>query len=213
MENQAIITTLISVGLINSIALISPGPDFVVVTRNSILHGRKVGLFCAAGIATGMLVHLTYITMGIATIIAETSWLFHLIKYFGCAYLMYIGYIAISSKKNKLEDSMSNQSKNAKTITTAKVFRIGFITNATNPKVMLFFLSLFTIVIDKHTPQSVLILCGVEIFLLNLIWFCSLAYFLTCSKIRSTLEKIMIYIDKITGSILLLLGIKIAISS
>jgi threonine/homoserine/homoserine lactone efflux protein len=72
---------LIDLTILQIVALISPGPDFAMVLRNSLIYSRKTALLTALGIAAGLLVHITYIGLGLGYVIKETVWLFNLLKY------------------------------------------------------------------------------------------------------------------------------------
>src|SRR3990167_823924 len=70
---QYLSSILSLVGLV-MIALISPGPDFAIVVRNSLIYSRKTGLFTALGIALGILVHVSYTLLGLGLVIAKNPW-------------------------------------------------------------------------------------------------------------------------------------------
>lgn len=84
-------TEIIAVAVITVLAVISPGADFAMVVRNSYLYGRTTGLLAAAGVAAGVLVHVTYTMLGVGLLIASSTVLFTAIKLAGAAYLVYIG--------------------------------------------------------------------------------------------------------------------------
>ena len=91
MEVLNYLPELISVGVIAVFMVISPGADFVMITRNSIFHGRKSGLYSSLGIGLAIWIHVAYSIAGLAIIISKSILLFSLIKYLGAAYLIYIG--------------------------------------------------------------------------------------------------------------------------
>lgn len=82
---------LIAVAVITILAVISPGADFAMVTRNSYLHGRRAGLLAAAGIALGVQVHVLYTMLGVGLLIARSPALFLALKLLGAAYLIHVG--------------------------------------------------------------------------------------------------------------------------
>lgn len=77
--------------LLTLLAVISPGADFAVVVRNSCLYGRPTGLFAAAVVAAGVLVHVSYTMLGVGLLIASSTALFTAIKLAGAAYPVWIG--------------------------------------------------------------------------------------------------------------------------
>ena len=86
------IPELLTVSIIAIFMAISPGADFIMVTRNSIFYGRKAGLYSSLGISAAIWLHITYSIAGLAVIISKSILLFSILKYFGAAYLIYIGY-------------------------------------------------------------------------------------------------------------------------
>ena len=91
---------LISVALIAVFMAISPGADFVMITRNSIFYSRKAGLYSSLGISLAIWIHVAYSVAGLAIIISQSIVVFSIIKYLGAAYLIYIGWKTFKSKSN-----------------------------------------------------------------------------------------------------------------
>lgn len=84
-------TEWLAVITITVLAVISPGPDFAMVTRNSLLLSRRAGVLTALGIGLGVLIHVTYTLVGVGLLIQQSLWLFNAIKLAGAAYLVYLG--------------------------------------------------------------------------------------------------------------------------
>src|SRR5579884_29193 len=125
---------ILTVALIHLLAVVSPGPDFMMVTRNSLIYSRKTGIYSAVGLGLGILVHVTYSLVGIGLLIAKSILLFNTIKFLGAAYLIYIGYKSLTSKSSDLEMVDQNRKND---ISRLQAVRIGFLTNVTNPKATL----------------------------------------------------------------------------
>lgn len=207
MEYLPIIAT---VTLIHTLAVISPGPDFIMITRNSLIYSRRTGIYSALGLGIGILIHVTYSLIGIGLLISKSILLFNFIKYLGAAYLIYIGYKSIISKKSHF--NMGNE--NAKTdISKFSAFKMGVITNATNPKATLFFLSLFTVVVSPSTPLGIKLFLGAEMAISTSAWFILVAYLVSHHMVRNRLEKVHGFAEKFIGVVLIALGIKVALSN
>lgn len=201
---------VLTVALIHFLAVISPGPDFIMITRNSLVYSRKTGIYSAIGLGLGILVHVTYSLVGIGVIISQSVLLFNFIKYLGAAYLIYIGYKSLTSKSSKLQ----LQDKNAqKDISPLAAIRIGFLTNVTNPKVTLFFLSLFTLVINPDTPLAIKLIIGTEMSIVTALWFTLVAFLISHHLIKDKISKVHSFAEKFIGVVLIGLGIKVALSS
>lgn len=200
---------LLLVASIHLLAVASPGPDFALVLKNALVSGRKAGVYSAIGIGLGILVHVIYSLAGVAALISQSIVLFSLVKYIGAVYLIYIGAKSLinSTKSNKTETDTKSTEKSDMTAFSA--LKQGFITNVLNPKVTLFFLSLFTQVIDTNTSTLLKSLYGLEMVLATILWFCIVALFFTHNKVRDKYISLRSYMDKAFGAILVGLGVKI----
>ena len=97
-----------TVTFIHLLALISPGPDFIMACRNSLIYSRKIGIYTAIGFGLGIAVHIFYSLAGLALIISSSIFIFNTIKFLGAGYLVYIGIKSILSKS--LRFSISSES-------------------------------------------------------------------------------------------------------
>lgn len=201
---------ILTVAVIHLLAVISPGPDFIMITRNSLIYSRRTGIYTALGLGLGILVHVTYSLVGIGLLIAKSILLFNIIKFLGAAYLIYIGYKSLTSKSSHL--NLQNQGHKAD-ISRFTAVKIGFITNVTNPKVTLFFLSLFTLVINPNTPLFVKLFMGAEMSIVTSLWFILVAYLISHHLVKNKLNKVQHWAEKFIGIVLVVLGIKVALST
>jgi len=196
---------LLSVSIIAIFMAISPGADFVVITRNSMFHGRQSGLYSALGIGLAIWIHVAYSIAGLAIIISKSIVLFSLIKYLGAAYLIYIGYKTFMAK-GKLNDEQVNENQ----LSSFGALKLGFITNALNPKTTLFFLSLFTQVVNPSTPIWIQLLYGLIICLAHIIWFSFVSIFFSHPALVSKFNTHKQKIEKVVGTVLIGFGVKVA---
>jgi RhtB (resistance to homoserine/threonine) family protein len=202
---HAYLPSIISLTCLQLVALISPGPDFAVVVRNSLIYSRKTTMITAFGVALGVMVHITYIMLGLGFVIAETKILFEILKYTGAAYLVYIGYKGIRANKHELNLSTGGHLED---ISAINALKSGFLTNALNPKAMLFFLSVFSIVVQPNTPAFIMIIYSVIIFLTTLAWFGFVALCLS-GKMKKIFSSYNHWIERVTGCLLILIGIRL----
>lgn len=187
------------------VGLISPGPDFTVVVRNSLIYSRKAGILTAIGVALGIFVHLSYILLGLGILIAKTEWIFLLIKCLGCSYLIYIGSKGLLARKQALEYKAPHQQKE---ISTVVALRSGFLTNVLNAKCMLFFLSILTAFLKPNIPTVIIFIYGAIIFLTTLVWFFLVALCFSNKRLRHNFSNMHHWIERVTGGLLILLGIR-----
>lgn len=191
------------------LALLSPGPDFAMIVKQSITYGKRSSIFTSIGIGLGISVHIIYSILGIGLIISKSIILFNIIKYIGAVYLIYLGIQSLKSKGIKLDDKDKSTNKE---ISDLKSFTSGFLCNALNPKATLFFLSMFTVVISIDTPILVQVIYGLFCVLLTTVYFVIASLFLTKDSVRKFFNKFGIWFDRVVGTVLISLGIKIALS-
>jgi len=202
------VPAILTVALIHLLCVISPGPDFIMTIRNSLVYSRRSGFYSSIGLGLGIMVHVTYCLAGIALIISRSVLLFSIIKYVGAAYLLYIGIKSIRAKPS--HDTAAVEKHQRADLTKSQALRMGFITNVTNPKVTLFFLSLFTLVIHPGTPLAVKVIMGSEMVLATILWFSVVTVVASHRLVRNRVGKIQHYLERFMGGILILFSLKVA---
>jgi len=200
------VVEFIEITLIILIATISPGPDFMMVSRNALQYTQKAGVMTALGIALGSLLHSSYCILGLAIIISHSLILFNVIKYIGAIYLIYLGVRGLFEKKATMK---SDDEKNIAGLTGIQAFRQGLLCTALNPKGILFFLAFFTIIIKPSMPLSIQASYALEITIIDIVWFSAVAFFFSHHKIKIIFGKGLHYISKLFGGFLILFGLKI----
>lgn len=198
----------LTIGTIALVAAISPGPDFVIVTKNTLLASRRAGIFTALGVGAGIFIHVAYSIIGIGFIVSKSILLFNIIKLLGAVYLCYLGYQLLRSKT--AAEIPTNETKT--NIMSSAAFKNGFFTNALNPKATVFFVSVFTQVISPATPLFIRISYGIEIALIVCLWFIALAFILSTPSVKALFARIQQKAEKVMGVILIALGIKVALA-
>ncbi|KFX68268.1 lysine transporter LysE [Pseudomonas taeanensis MS-3] len=203
-------TEFFTVALIHLLAVASPGPDFAIVVRESVGFGRRAGMFTALGVGVGIFVHVAYSLLGIGLIVSQSIVLFNALKWLAAAYLLYIGIRALRAKPADPASAELSLAKGTRSPRAA--FVTGFVTNGLNPKATLFFLSLFTVVIDPHTPLMVQAGYGVYLALATALWFCLVALLFSQQRVRAGFARLGHWFDRLMGGVLVALGIKLAFS-
>jgi len=179
---------------ITLLAVISPGPDFAMVTRNSYAYGRRSGLLAALGIACGVQVHVFYTVFGVALIITQSPMLFWMMKLLGAGYLVYLG---IKSFTNQSVLTFTDGSASAPR--AWKVFCSGFLTNALNPKTMLFVVAAYSQVVEPGSSLTVNFAYGLFMSVIHWLWFSLVALFFSTERLRRRLLEKQRLLDKFIG--------------
>lgn len=199
-----------TVALVHLLAVASPGPDFAVVVRESVTQGRRIGSWTALGVGCGIFVHVAYSLLGIGLIVSQSIVLFNLFKWLAAGYLLYLGWRALRARPMSLDtadevDTTSDRSP-------WQAFVVGFVTNGLNPKATLFFLSLFTVVISADTPLWVQAGYGVYLAGATALWFLLVAWLFSRGRVRAGFARMGHWFDRLTGAVLIGLGVRLAVS-
>ncbi|QXI31390.1 LysE family translocator [Pseudomonas vanderleydeniana] len=204
------LTEFLTVALIHLLAVASPGPDFAVVVRESVTHGRRAGTWTALGVGSAIFLHVGYSLLGIGLIVSQSIVLFNVLKWLAAAYLLYIGFKAIRARP--AAPASEQLAKQAGERTARGAYTAGFVTNGLNPKATLFFLSLFTVVINPHTPLAIQAGYGIYLAAATALWFCLVARLFSQPRVRAGFARMGHWFDRTMGAVLIAIGVKLAFS-
>lgn len=210
------IPEFLTVTLIGLLVIISPGPDFAIVTKTSLSDGRVAGWASALGISIANLCHVALNLLGIGVIIAQSAVAFTILKILGATYLLYIGFKGLRAKPlppttesiSTLDKTQDLSVRSCQAL-AKKGFQSGLLTSILNPKACLFFLSFFSVILSSDTPFFRQVFYGVWISFLALVWFTLVAFFFTNPIIGAKLKKGKHWIERFTGGALMFLGIRL----
>lgn len=181
------------------LAMVSPGPDFAVVTRYGLSGSRRAALRATYGIAFALVIHVLYCVSGVAVVLhkspAATGW----IRGIGSLYLLYLGVKLLFDSRSPL--------KTAGTPLGYGAFFSGFIVNLFNPKATVFLLTLFSLFADSMRTFEMKIAYAASVPLLALLWFALLSNLLTYPRFLPWLQKKQRIFLFIMGVILAILGL------
>jgi len=202
---------LLAVAVITILAVISPGADFAMVTRNSLLYGRRAGVLCALGIALGVQVHVFYTMFGVGLLMTHAPLLLHGIKLVGAAYLVWIGWKTLSAKALP-PSNVPQANAEPPMMTTTAALRTGFLTNALNPKTTLFVVSTYTQVVHAGTPLAAQFGYGLFMSIAHAAWFALVAMVFASGALRRALLARQQVVDRVIGVILIGLGLALGLA-
>lgn len=202
----------LTVAIVHLLAVASPGPDFAMVLRQSLVAGRKAAIWTSIGIGLGILVHIGYTLLGLGLIISQSVQVFNLVKLLGAGYLLYIGWKSLKARPGSVS-SGANEGMTQYEYSISHALRIGFLTNALNPKATLFFLSLFSVIIKPDTPQVIQLMYGLYMSVATGIWFCGLSLVLTQVRVRRGFSRFGHWAERFMGAVLIALGVRLALAS
>ena len=194
---------------------LAPGPDLIFILSRSIGQGRKAGFAASFGVCSGALVHVLAAALGVSAILATSALAFMLVKYVGAAYLVWLGIKALMSK----EGTLALTPGKGKAQSAWSAFRQGVLIDVLNPKVALFFLAFLPQFISHDAGQGSAqifvqtILLGLIVILIGLV--VEAIFVLAAAPLGRFLRrnaKVALWLDRAFGSVLILLGAKLALS-
>jgi len=187
------------------LVMVTPGPDMMLVLRNTVLGGRRAGLSTSGGVLTGNLVHITYCLLGIGLLIAKSILAFAALKYAAAAYLIYLGIQNLRAGNQALD--MGDVQRRSR---DGHWFLQGFISNVLNPKGTLFYLGVFTVVIAPGTSPGAMVVLVCSMMLVSASFWLLFVSTLDRPAIRRWIARSQRTVHRVSGGLMILLGVRVA---
>jgi threonine/homoserine/homoserine lactone efflux protein len=197
-----LISTLLG---LHFLALITPGPDFFLTLKHTLNIGRKSGIMAALGIGTGITMHVSYCTLGLAILLKTYPPIMLLLNVAGALYLLYLGSATLWEVYQSAVPLPAG-GRPAANPNYASAFQQGFYTNLLNPKATLFILGLFSSGIPAGTSLPTILTVGTGIILVTIGWFILVATVFSSAHIRRIYLKLKKPLNVIFGVLFLLAG-------
>lgn len=200
----------LTIATAHALAVASPGPDFALVLRQSLAHGRRTALCTSLGIGCGIGVHVTYCLLGLGFVLARSAAILGVVKYLGAAYLAFIGWQALRAKPRP-DDLDLNLKERAPTDRAA--WTTGFLVNVLNPKAALFFLALFPLAVSVTTPKPVQAGYGLWMAVATAAWFSLVSVLFTRTEVRRRFLRHGHWIDRALGVVFLGFAVSLGLAT
>jgi threonine efflux protein len=205
MTNTSFLLLLGSVSMVNLLGAASPGPAFFIVSRTAVGQSRRAGIATALGVSLATVIWAFGTIHGLALLIAKAAWLFRIMQAAGAAYLIYLGCKAFRHAAEPLPPALADHSPAG----LLAAFRRGFLVNMTNPKVAVFFASVFASVYGTGMPEWVnLVVLGV-IALDEIVWYSFVAVAFSSGPAQAAYGRAKRWIDRAFGTFLALFGLRL----
>lgn len=191
------------------ILCVVPGPDMILVMSRTISQGPKAGFWAAMGINIGGYVHLVAAVLGLSAILETSAMAFNILKYIGAGYLVFMGVQSFFSKQNTIAINKLEEQE----LDKWKVFWQGFLSDALNPKVAIFFLAFLPQFIDAQSEHRTMqiVLLGITVNVVGVLFNFIIIYFSgILSQVLQQNPKVNQWINKAVGGVFVLLGLRLA---
>lgn len=196
------VLTLISIGAIQLLAVISPGPSFLITARTAVAQSRTDGVKVALGLGAGTVIWSAAALLGLNAVFHAVPVLFMAMKIAGALFLLYIAWMIFRHAAEPLKIEGGGER-------LANPFLKGFLTQIANPKVVVFFGSVFIAMLPANVPIW-MVLALILIVSFNEVWWYSVvALFFGSGPVRSFYLRAKAWIDRVTGLFLGALGLRL----
>lgn len=194
--------------VVHILAPITPGPNVLVVTQTAARTTRRAGIVVAIGLAAAAIIWSGAAVIGLEAALHGHRWIYVGISFAGSGYLCLIGLRMIRGTRSDLLRSIA-----ATPSSDLQAFRLGLLTSLSNPKAMLFFAGLFTALLPPTLPDWIRFAAIGVIFLDSLCWHVGLALFFSTRRTQRFYDRFGVWLDRLAGGMLILIGIWLAIST
>ena len=187
-----------------ALSMISPGPNFAIVTSTAIHVSRRAGVIGGLGLAAASGTWTLLTLAGLGFVIIHAAWLYTAIRIAGALYLIFLGAKMLWQARNPaaLEADPAERSEGV-------IFRKAYFVSLTNPKSAAFYGSVLAVMLPLHAPlwfsASVV---GIAV-LLSALWYCGVAFLLSTQTVRRRFARVRAPFDAVIGVILMGLGAKL----
>ncbi len=194
----------------HGLAVSSPGPDFAIVLRQSLHHGRRTAIWTSVGIGCGLAVHITYCLFGLGLLLKNSATALLTVKWLGAAYLAWVGIQALRSRPRGEDINLADDTP----VPTARAaWSAGFFVNVLNPKVALFFIALFPVVVSATTPKWIQAVYGLWMVASTIGWFSFVSVVFAKETVRRAFLRHGHWIDRALGVVFLGFAVSLAVMS
>lgn len=204
------LTDLLPFAVAAALLTLSPGPDTMLVLRNTLRGGRADGVRTTLGICSGLLVHAILSALGLSVILVRSAELFTVVKLLGAGYLVWLG---LGSLRNVRRVAPSVQRDESTPTSTPRPYREGLLTNVLNPKVAVFYLAFLPQFVGPGDPVLARSLLLASIHnAMGLVWLTGLATGASRARQFITRRAVRAWLDGICGVVLVGLGVRLALA-
>jgi threonine efflux protein len=185
-------------------AIVSPGPNFILVTNTALGQSRRAGLLTALGVATGSGLFALAGLVGLLVLVHSIPYFALITRFVGGGYLAWIGFDMLRHcRSTKAPDTATNAQKEPSPLTS---YRIGLLTNLTNPKAWAFYLSLFALLMNPDFPLWGKVVLNIAMFVISFAWYAIVAVLISSRRFQPIFLGLQPVIQGTLGVLLLVLG-------
>ena len=190
------------------LALLSPGPDFFLILQTTLRLPLRYAISVCAGISLANGIYLAVAILGLE-MVRDNPLLTQILKYAGALYLIYLGIMLLRAPRNQLATEKSSNFLQQPSV--VKQFNLGCLSGILNPKNIIFYFSIFTVMVSPETPLYIRCLYGLWMTSIVFIWDAMIALCIGNKRVKCILGESIFYIEKISGIMLTFFGVLLTV--
>jgi threonine efflux protein len=201
---------LFTIALVQLLALVIPGPDFLFVSQTAASRSRRQAMAGVVGIALGVAVWAALALLGLQLVLERMAWLQRAIAVAGALYLLYLGVQLLRSARRPAGTVLPG----ARVAPDAwRSLRSGLLTNLSNPKAIVYFGSVFSLLVDAHDGAGMR--WGIWCLVVGetLAWFALVAACFGLPPVRRAYLRLARWIDAVAGAAFMLFGLRLLLGN
>ena len=191
-------TALLGVSFVCAMGAMSPGPSLAVVLRNTISGGRTQGVMTGVGHGIGFGIYAMLAVTGLSAILIADESKFELLQWSGAIVLLWLSYNMLTYQPSDNKEEHENSGRRG--------FVEGFMIAFLNPKILVFLVAVFSQFLDPQMTDMDRFLMALIAGLIDTVWYVLVALFLSGTVIIDKLRANSTLIDRMIGSVLLILA-------
>lgn len=190
------------------LALLSPGPDFFLILQTTLRFPLRYAISVCAGISLANGVYLAIAVLGLE-MVRDNPLLIQFLKYAGALYLIYLGTMLLRAPRSTFTTEKAPSFLQEPNL--VKQFNLGFLSGILNPKNIIFYFSIFTVMVSPETPLYLRCFYGLWMTSIVFIWDVIMVISIGSRRVKCMLGESIFYIEKISGIMLAFFGVLLTV--
>lgn len=199
--------TLAAIAAIQLVAVISPGPAFLMVSRAAATHSRSHGFATGLGVAAAAVIWAVAASLGLDALLHRFPWLYNALQIGGGAYLVWIGWMSVRHAAAPLPET--NDADRSGGLVAA--WTTGLKAGLANPKIIVFFGSIFVTLLEPGSPDWMKAAAVAVVAVNETSWYACVAYFFSVPAVQRAYRRAKIWVERGVGALLGAFGAKMVL--
>ena len=197
---------------VHVLAVVSPGPNFLVISRTALAHSRGSAMWVTAGVTTGAFLLIGSGFLGASAVFTRSERLYDALRLAGAAYLAYLGLKALWGLWRSRVVAVEASTPAAAFPSPSAAYRLGLLTIASNAKAYVYFVVFFTSIVPPDLPVIARLTLVVVMPAITFTWYTFIAWAFSGDTVRGWYARLRRPVELVFGALLLLIGIEVALA-